>query len=51
MNTKLIIVLLGFSLFGYSQKKETKKAVTIKPKTEFVADLLSKMTLDEKLGQ
>lgn len=51
MNTKLIIVLLGFSLFGYSQKKETKKAVKIKPKTEFVAELLSKMTLDEKLGQ
>lgn len=51
MNTKLIIVLFGFSLFGYSQKKETKKAVKIKPKTEFVAELLSKMTLDEKLGQ
>ncbi|MNQ08768.1 Periplasmic beta-glucosidase precursor [compost metagenome] len=51
MNTKLIIVLLGFSLFGYSQKKETKQTVKIKPKTEFVAELLSKMTLDEKLGQ
>lgn len=51
MNTKLIIVLLSFSLFGYSQKKENKKAVTLKPKTEFVAELLSKMTLDEKLGQ
>ncbi|WP_281239438.1 beta-glucosidase BglX [Flavobacterium praedii] len=51
MNTKLIIVLLSFSLFGYSQKKENKKAFTLKPKTEFVAELLSKMTLDEKLGQ
>ncbi|MBC7846469.1 MAG: beta-glucosidase BglX [Flavobacterium sp.] len=51
MNTKLIIVFFGFSILGYGQKKETKKAVNIKPKTEFVADLLSKMTLDEKLGQ
>ncbi|SEA69548.1 beta-glucosidase [Flavobacterium gillisiae] len=51
MNNKLIIVLFCFSLFGYSQKKATKKAVTIKPKTEFVADLMAKMTLDEKIGQ
>lgn len=51
MKTKLIIVLLGFSLFGYSQKKETKKTVRIKPKTEFITELMSKMTLDEKLGQ
>lgn len=51
MKNTLIIILLGSVFFGYSQKKETKKAVTIKPKTEFVAELLSKMTLDEKLGQ
>lgn len=51
MNTKLIILLLGFSLFGYSQKKENKKSVTIKPKTEFVTELMSKMTLEEKIGQ
>ena len=51
MNTKLILVLLSFSVLGYSQKKENKKAVKIKPKTEFVSELLSKMTLDEKIGQ
>lgn len=51
MKIKLILLLIGFSLFGYSQKKTTKKTVTIKPKIEFVADLLSKMTLEEKIGQ
>lgn len=51
MNTKLILLLLSFSVLGYSQKKENKKAVKIKPKTEFVSELLSKMTLDEKIGQ
>ena len=51
MNTKLILVLLSFSVLGYSQKKENKNAVKIKPKTEFVSELLSKMTLDEKIGQ
>lgn len=51
MKKTLIVILLGFIFFGYSQKKENKKAVVIKPKAEFVAELLSKMTLDEKLGQ
>ena len=51
MKIKLILLLIGFSLFGYSQKKTTKKTVTIKPKIEFVTDLLSKMTLEEKIGQ
>jgi beta-glucosidase len=51
MKNTLIIILLGSVFFGYSQKKETKNTVKIKPKAEFVAELLSKMTLDEKLGQ
>jgi beta-glucosidase len=51
MKIRLSLLLIGFSLFGYSQKKSVNKTVTIKPKAEFVADLLSKMTLDEKLGQ
>ncbi|PVX47293.1 beta-glucosidase [Flavobacterium sp. 103] len=51
MKKTLIIILLGSVFLGYSQKKENKKAVAIKPKAEFVAELLSKMTLDEKLGQ
>jgi beta-glucosidase len=51
MKKTLIIILLGSVFLGYSQKKENKKAFKIKPKTEFVTELLSKMTLDEKLGQ
>ncbi|WP_281228827.1 beta-glucosidase BglX [Flavobacterium aquiphilum] len=51
MKKTLIVLFLGSIFLGYSQKKDNKKAVTIKPKTEFVAELLSKMTLEEKLGQ
>jgi beta-glucosidase len=51
MKIKLIILLIGFSFFGYSQKKNSKKNAAIKPRTEFVSDLLSKMTIDEKIGQ
>src|SRR3970282_1864902 len=51
MKIKLIILLVGFSLFGYSQKKGAKKTVKIKPKAEFVAELMAKMTVDEKIGQ
>lgn len=51
MKIKLIILLIGFSLFGYSQKKTAKKTVSIKPKAEFVADLMSKMTVEEKIYQ
>jgi len=51
MKIKLIILLVGFSLFGYSQKKGAKKTVKIKSKAEFVAELMAKMTVDEKIGQ
>jgi beta-glucosidase len=52
MKIRLIILLLiGFSFFGYSQKKKAIKAVNIKPKSEFVAELMSKMTLEEKIYQ
>lgn len=51
MRIKLTILLLCFSFFGYSQKKEDNKAVKIKPKAEFVADLMSKMTIEEKIYQ
>jgi hypothetical protein len=33
-----------------SGKKEQPK-VQIKPKTEFVAELIARMTVDEKIGQ
>src|SRR6478609_3518292 len=51
MNPKLIIILLVFSFFGCNQKKEDENSSKIKSKDEFVAELLSKMTLEEKLGQ
>ncbi|WP_316634687.1 beta-glucosidase BglX [uncultured Flavobacterium sp.] len=51
MKNKLVLLFLGCTVLSYAQKKTTKNAVTIKPKSEFVAELLSKMTLDEKLGQ
>jgi beta-glucosidase len=44
-------MLFSLSLIGYSQKKGAKKEVKIKPRTEFVAELMAKMTLDEKIGQ
>ena len=51
MKNKLVLLFLGCAVLGYAQKKSTKSTVKIKPKSEFVADLMSKMTLDEKLGQ
>jgi len=51
MKNKLVLLLLGCAVLGYAQKKNTKNTVKIKPKSEFVAELISKMTLDEKLGQ
>ena len=51
MRSKLIVLLLCVSFLGYSQKKNTTKAIKIKPKAEFVADLMSKMTIEEKIYQ
>jgi beta-glucosidase len=51
MKNIVILLLLSFSFFGYSQKKSNKKEVQIKPKTEFVAELMARMTVDEKIGQ
>jgi beta-glucosidase len=51
MKIKFIVLLFGISLIGYSQKKQAGKNVKIKPKTEFVAELMAKMTLEEKIGQ
>ena len=51
MKNKLVLLFLGCAVLGFAQKKNPKNAVKIKPKSEFVAELLSKMTLDEKLGQ
>jgi len=51
MRKIVIAILLGSVFFGCSQKKENEKDSKIKSKDAFVAELLSKMTLDEKLGQ
>lgn len=51
MKNKLVILFLGCAFLSYAQKKETKKTVKIKPKSEFVSELMSKMTVDEKIGQ
>jgi len=51
MRSKLIALLLCVSFLGFSQKKNTGKAIKIKPKSEFVADLMSKMTIEEKIYQ
>lgn len=47
MKNGLFASLLLLSLVGYAQKDKKQ----IKPKTEFVTELLSKMTIDEKIGQ
>lgn len=49
MKSKLIILALLATVCGYSQKKDASKK--IKPKPEFVSELLAKMTLEEKIGQ
>ncbi|MBD3582907.1 beta-glucosidase BglX [Flavobacterium selenitireducens] len=50
MKKQLIALSLLVALGGYAQKKKATKT-TLKPKSEFVTDLMSKMTLDEKIGQ
>lgn len=51
MKIKFSILLLLLSSFTFAQKAKKEKPVTIAPKEIFVAELLSKMTLEEKLGQ
>jgi beta-glucosidase len=51
MKIKLIITFLLFTFFGFGQKKNAVKTNTIKPKAEFVSDLMSKMTIEEKIYQ
>ena len=44
-----LIVLISFSCFAQKAKKES--AIKIKPKAEFISELMSKMTIDEKIYQ
>jgi len=51
MKNKLIILLLATTVVsGYGQKKQNA-IQKIKPKKEFVAELMAKMTVDEKIYQ
>jgi beta-glucosidase len=50
MRNKLILLLVLSVVTGYAQKKKGDK-VKIKPKDEFVADLMAKMTVEEKIYQ
>ncbi|HLA54590.1 MAG TPA: glycoside hydrolase family 3 N-terminal domain-containing protein [Flavobacterium sp.] len=45
---QLIIILFAFTASAYSQKKDKSP---IKPKAEFVAELMAKMTIEEKIYQ
>jgi len=51
MQNKLVFVFLLASFLGYSQKKDNSKMPKIKPKEVFVAELMSKMTIEEKIYQ
>ncbi|NMH26961.1 beta-glucosidase BglX [Flavobacterium sp. SE-s28] len=50
MKKTLLALMISVSITGLAQKKG-EKATVIKPKKEFIDELLSKMTLEEKLGQ
>ncbi len=47
--TKTALFLLAFSLSVHAQKGKNDKK--IKPREEFVTELMGKMTIDEKIGQ
>jgi beta-glucosidase len=47
--TTTLLLLLAFSFSLHAQKKKSDKK--IKPRGEFVADLMAQMTLDEKIAQ
>jgi beta-glucosidase len=50
MKKTITLLLLLVAASGFCQKKSSVPK-SIKPRKEFVAELLSKMTLDEKIGQ
>lgn len=51
MKNILILLFLGCTFLGTGQSKQTSKGIKIKPKAEFVAELMSKMTIEEKIYQ
>lgn len=51
MNVKFILVLIFFFGMFFSYAQKNKETISIAPKEIFVSELMSKMTLEEKLGQ
>jgi beta-glucosidase len=51
MKNFLILIFLGCTFLSSGQNKQTKKGAKIKPKAEFVAELMSRMTIEEKISQ
>lgn len=51
MNVKFILVLIFFFGMFFSYAQKNKETITIAPKEIFVSELMSKMTLEEKIGQ
>jgi len=51
MKNILILVFLSCTFLGSGQNKQTRKGINSKPKAEFVAELMSKMTIEEKIYQ
>ncbi len=49
MKNRLLIFSFLLAVTAYGQKRDKKP--TLKPKAEFVSELIAKMTLEEKLGQ
>ncbi|MFY7727985.1 MAG: glycoside hydrolase family 3 N-terminal domain-containing protein, partial [Flavobacterium sp.] len=51
MKKRTLLLLLACSTITVYAQKGKKPQIKIKPRTEFVADLMSKMTLEEKIAQ
>lgn len=51
MKNILIFLLSGCTFLCFSQTKQSSKGTKIKPKAAFVAELMSKMTVEEKIYQ
>lgn len=51
MKNFLILIFLGCTFLSYGQNKQTIKDAKIRLKAEFVAELMSKMTIEEKIAQ
>lgn len=51
MNVKFILVLIFFFGIFFSYAQKNKETISIAPKEIFVSELMSKMTLEEKIGQ